>query len=100
MCVCVCVCGGGGSLIFSKYTSGSDFQNLEFQYFSLFFWRVGGGGGGGQNQETNGPVNAHLISGPTSTISLYDVRQRSREPHTSSFTHVVNINRFPGHRLQ
>ena len=34
-------------------------------------------------------------------LSVYDVRQRSREPHIPSFTHLVKyINKFPGHRLQ
>ena len=51
------------------------------------------------DQRTNGPVNAHLIFGPR--ISIYNVRQRSREPHIPSFTHLVKyINQFPGHMLQ
>ena len=49
-----------------------------------------------QNQSTNGPVNAHLIS---DLGYLYDVQQMLREPRIPSVTHLVKyINQFPGFR--
>ena len=51
------------------------------------------------NQRTNGPVNAHLISWPR--ISIWCSAIRSREPHIPSFVPLVKyIKQFPGQRLQ
>ena len=71
-----------------------DFQPAE---------KIAGFSGRRKNQRTNGPVNAHLISGPyiIQILNKMAVQTLTLITHNPSFTHsVYYINQIPGHMMQ
>ena len=62
---------------------------------------------GYRNQRTNGPVNAHLISGPSIKHKTYKTWIKMAEQTVNLITHnlsftlsVYYTNQIPGHRMQ
>ena len=54
-----------------------------------------------ENQRTNGPVNAHLISGPIQKLDKMAEKTLTFITYNPQLTHsVYNINLIPGHRMQ
>ena len=59
-----------------------------------------------ENQRTNGPVNAHLISGPSISTKHTNLDKMAEQTltlitHNPSFTHTAcYTNQIPGHGIQ
>ena len=62
------------------------------------------------NQRTNGPVNAHLISGPSiskNILSLVKIAEQTltliliiQDPSFNHLIYYMYINQIPAHRMQ